>query len=669
MKSPHISRIAIKNFRNFKNVDVTLSHKQLVLGENNTGKTNLIRAIQLILDPNLSERDRELQETDFNDELENPLTIGEIIEIIVEIQGYEDNKVILAQLASATVNTAPPTLRITYKYYPEKDEKDEIIKYRYVIFKGDDETLNFTYEDRKVLNILVINALRDVERDMKTLSTSPILKLLKTYDFEKEELESISESLKDATNEVLKLDEIVDLKKQITEKFTSLIGNQPNSSIELSPINIDPIRVLNTLQILVGTQFRPVSEVSLGLCNILYITLILLTIKDNTIPTFISKKDYQKLKDFDTDDLLDKVYKKTGKENYVLTSDEIEVQTRKALYDFMTSNYMSHYSSTILVIEEPEAHLHPLLQRIIYKDVMQKSDLSIILTSHSTHIASVSPLESIVHLKRLDDNTTSVKSTANLKISSKEQKDIERYIDAKRGEIFFGRGVVLVEGISEEYLIPKFAELLGKNFDNLGIVLCNINSTDFKPYVQLLRELDLPYSVITDGDYYHTTEVLKDGKPLKKRKYHEFHDEKTHKEIGYLGNEIVSKILINLGILEEKNLPKMFDKQDSIFQKEGFYIGLYTFEIEIMKTSGKQEKEILCEIYYELTPGGEKQKGNFKSEIESGDYWKCLTKIEGEEIGKGRFSQRLSTNCSKEMIPLYVENAIEDLAKKVSNIK
>lgn len=53
MKSLYISRVRIKNFRNFKDVDVRLGHKQVIIGENNVGKTNFIRALQLILDPSL----------------------------------------------------------------------------------------------------------------------------------------------------------------------------------------------------------------------------------------------------------------------------------------------------------------------------------------------------------------------------------------------------------------------------------------------------------------------------------------------------------------------------------------------------------------------------------------------------------------------------------------
>src|SRR5579875_2344400 len=104
INAPYISRVKIKNFRNFKDVDVTLSHKQVIIGENNVGKTNFLRAIQLILDPKLSDEDRYLNESDFYDGLDNPMRNGEKVEIIIEIQGYEHNKTVLSMLSDATVS-------------------------------------------------------------------------------------------------------------------------------------------------------------------------------------------------------------------------------------------------------------------------------------------------------------------------------------------------------------------------------------------------------------------------------------------------------------------------------------------------------------------------------------------------------------------------------------
>lgn len=93
----------------------------------------------------------------------------------------------------------------------------------------------------------------------------------------------------------------------------------------------------------------------------------------------------------------------------------------------------------------------------------------------------------------------------------------------KRSELYFGKGVILVEGIAEEYLVPRLALNLGIDLDFYGILCCNINSTNFKPFIVLLKELDIPYIIFTDGDYFYEIEVEDDGKTKTERVYHELH--------------------------------------------------------------------------------------------------------------------------------------------------
>ena len=87
----YISRVVIKNYRNFKDLDVNLQHKSVIVGENNIGKTNFIRALQLILDPSLSDEDRMLSESDFYDSLENPMENNQEILIQIYISNYRRN--------------------------------------------------------------------------------------------------------------------------------------------------------------------------------------------------------------------------------------------------------------------------------------------------------------------------------------------------------------------------------------------------------------------------------------------------------------------------------------------------------------------------------------------------------------------------------------------------
>ena len=661
MKSLFISRVVIKNFRNFKNVDVCLGHKQIIIGENNVGKTNFLRALQLVLDPTLSDEDRMLQESDFNDYIKNPMENKEEILIEIYIDNYDQNKTILAVFQDATVMTedGKEVLKFTYRFFPYINEGG-VAEYQYNIYKGNDETKKFGSYERKYLNIKVVKALRDVEGEMKNSRTSPIQKMLKNYAIDKQDLEHIAEEYRKNGEKILNLDELVDLTNNINKRFGMVLGNN-DFDVSLRAMEINPAKVLSSLKLLMAQ--RNTTEISLGLNNILYISMILQLLQDKTIPSLIKAEKYMELSSIPGGDILKATYEESKNGNYFLNDDISEIQQEK-LYTFMSKNMPISKGVTILAIEQPEAHLHPVNQRLIYRDVIQNSSNSVLLTTHSTHITAIAPIDSIVHLHDDGERGTEIHATAAMPISDGEFLDVERYLDVKRGEIYLGKAVLLVEGIAEEYLIPQFANLLGKPLDEKGIIVCNINCTNFTPYVKLLRSLDIPYAVITDGDYYYENEE-------EERIYHQMDNDDSDVKSGWLGMEIIEKMINELGLNGDEKIPDDPDEKDQLFYSLGLFVGYYTFEVDMMEcaATSKNNREkalnVISDLFLELTTGGARQKQNFKKELKAGEYWKCLNKIEGNGIGKGRFAQRLSGVCMKEHIPGYIESAINYIYKKV----
>ena len=661
MKSLFISRVVIKNFRNFKNVDVCLGHKQIIIGENNVGKTNFLRALQLVLDPTLSDEDRMLQEADFNDSIKNPMENKEEILIEIFIDNYDKNKTILAVFQDATVMTedGKEVLKFTYRFFPYINEGG-VAEYQYNIYKGNDETKKFGSYERKYLNIKVVKALRDVEGEMRNSRTSPIQKMLKNYAIDKQDLEHIAEEYRKNGEKILNLDELVDLTNNINKRFGMVLGNN-DFDVSLRAMEINPAKVLSSLKLLMAQ--RNTTEISLGLNNILYISMILQLLQDKTIPSLIKAEKYMELSSIPGGEILKATYEESKNGNYFLNDDISEIQQEK-LYTFMSKNMPISKGVTILAIEEPEAHLHPVNQRLIYRDVIQNSSNSVLLTTHSTHITAIAPIDSIVHLHDDGERGTEIHATAAMPISDGEFLDVERYLDVKRGEIYLGKAVLLVEGIAEEYLIPKFANLLGKPLDEKGIIVCNINCTNFTPYVKLLRSLDIPYAVITDGDYYYENEE-------EERIYHQMDNDDSDVKSGWLGMEIIEKMINELGLNGDEKIPDDPDEKDQLFYSLGLFVGYYTFEVDMMEcaaipnNNSEKPLEVISDLFSELTTGGAQQKQNFKKELKAGEYWKCLNKIEGNGIGKGRFAQRLSGVCMKEHIPGYIESAINYIYKKV----
>ncbi|MDP3680064.1 MAG: AAA family ATPase [Flavobacterium sp.] len=660
--NPYISRVKIINYRNFLDTDVQLDHKQVVIGENNIGKTNFLRAIQLILDRDFSDSDRQLTESDFHDSIDAPMINGEVIEITLEIKGYEHNKKLVAQFEDAIISVTPPTLQFKYKFFPVYDDKENILYYTYEIHKGKNEDVRFTYEDRSYINIYVIKALRDVERELRPGKSSTLYKLVKQYEISSVDLEEISEGMQLAADKILELDEIIHIKEAIQNRFESLSGLQSDTEVTLRTFDVDTNRLLYALQAYMGLKQRPVEELSLGLANILYVSLMLLLLKDKTVRPIIKREDFENLLLKDTAGILPRHYTKSEKDNFILNND-IDEEDFTSLYEFMDENNFNPQAFTILAVEEPEAHLHPLLQRLIYREVLHKSNTSVIFTSHSTFITSVTPLNSIVHIRKVN-GSSKIYSTATTLIGDPERNDIERYVDAKRGELYFGKAIILVEGITEEYLVPAASELLGYPLDDYGIVVCNINSTNFEPYIKLLNALNIPWILFTDGDYYEKSTSVHpvSGKLITSKRYHIM---ATGAKEYFKGNENIGNVLVNLGELTKEGIPDGdYAAQDSLFRDEGCYIGYYTFEVDLLEKASASDLTVIKNLYAELIIGGKKMRENFEIELDAKLYWNALQKID-DNIGKGRFAQRLAGSLTKSMIPNYIITGIIDIVNTV----
>lgn len=652
---PYICRVHIENFRNFHSVDFSLGEKQVLIGENAVGKSNLLYALQLILDPTLSEKDRMLEESDFWDGIENPMDNGQHILIEIYLANFEDNKNLLAQLADASVMVeGKETLKISYKFFKKDAAKPD---YSYIIYKGNDESRAFTYEDRKILNIRVIKAIRDVEAEMKSSRTSPLTQIIKQkYTVSKDVLSEISKALDEKGADTLQIGQVNDLESRLQRLLNDMVSFSADEfNVSLKTMNIDATKLLYALRPLINS--RETGNTSLGINNILYVALILLLIEDDTIKTFLSGDLYRELLAQDHERLLEKSYKKsTSSDDYALNLAALQDTTLyDNLYAFFSDCVPTANGVTILAVEEPESHLHPIYQRLLYRHIMNKTNTSVMITTHSTHISSVAPITSLVHLITTKDGTT-VKTTADIDLSADDYSDLTRYIDVKRGELYTAKGIIFVEGISEEYLVPSFSKAKGVELDRLGVVICNINSTNFEPYCRFANALGIPYVIITDGDYYHIVDEKKHFGDL---------EDASHVDKGFDGLDRIYQMY--QGTVDPEYTRWDYNQKRKYFATLGAFVGEYTLEVDLFKKSTEQDRNILCSVFNQLTKGGHTQKNNFSAELSAGKYHKCLSKIESTHsgIGKGRFSQRLANQVSASMVPDYVSDAIDAIVTKV----
>lgn len=169
-----------------------------------------------------------------------------------------------------------------------------------------------------------------------------------------------------------------------------------------------------------------------------------------------------------------------------------------------------------LLIEEPEAHLHPQLQDIFfnYLNKLNKVGFQIFVSSHSPTITAKADLDSLIVLQE-QENVIKSLSVKNTDLGDSNKKYLKKFLDVTKCQLFFSNGVILVEGISEALLIPVFSQIIGPEYsiEKKGIELVNLNGVAFEHFGKLFnsddpdRRLNCRCAILTDDDRTEDGEI------------------------------------------------------------------------------------------------------------------------------------------------------------------
>jgi putative ATP-dependent endonuclease of OLD family len=465
----YLSTLTIENFRCFgdgpNRLELPLKPGLTALvGENDAGKTAVIDALRFVLGTTDQEWYR-LEDTDFHGE-----DASREIRIVCKFEGLSDpdKRAFVEFLSYGEKKEDEPVLYINWTAKDTGEIRGGRPNRRVDVSSGKKgDGPNVPQEVRELLRVTYLRPLRDAEQALSSGRGSRLAQVLHHtheiksvgigYDPQKDEIDNVDLKnlnvlgIGDLTNTLLERQPgIVNTRKKINDHLDnlSLLGSGPKSSIKVSGATAsDDVRLrqlLEKLDLILGD----VGRLGLGSNNLLFIACELL-----------------------------------------LLAQEEE-------------------RNKLLMIEEPEAHLHAQRQLRVMKSLLEQAkqqDIQIIVTTHSPNLASALELKNIVMIRNRHAFSMAEGET---ELESSDYRFLERFLDVTKANLFFARGVLIVEGDAENILLPTLASLLDCDFTKYGVSVINVGGVGLRRYARIFQrkniirdgQLDVPVACVTDMD-------------------------------------------------------------------------------------------------------------------------------------------------------------------------
>jgi putative ATP-dependent endonuclease of the OLD family len=459
-----LDRVSIRNFRNLREVDIYPVKTTVLIGENNTGKSNLLYALRLLFDPQAERLRLDLSEDDINDAARAE---GETyFSIMVKIGDLQKHQAVEVCFKERIDRDGDETFVIIEGRFEPDD--DGIYTWQSLVLPPQErvnDPIPMSRRMARAIPLYFLDAVRDAAHDTRATGRGLLSRLLDNVDYTDVQVETQG-YLREANAALNKGREISSLAGGLTNELTSLVpGGQSEVAIAVADEDVSHLTRNFRLNIRRGPDL-PQSDISRHGTGLQDLTLIAMF-------------------------------------RHAVASEE--------------------KGKPILAIEEPGAHLHPHVQRRLFKD-LSEIDAPVLLTNHSPAIVKYADPSSLILLRSDARNETTAYQLDTEEIGDDDLKDLAQLMRGGRAEMFFARSIIIVEGQSELIALPHFAEILGCDLDRDGISLVQANGNS---YAFILRACQRDQFAIHAVVTYDTDVLKHDNKLLKEAKRASLIDEAT----------------------------------------------------------------------------------------------------------------------------------------------
>ncbi|MBQ2612138.1 AAA family ATPase [bacterium] len=568
----YISKIHIQNYRNYN--DFTMNfHKGLnvIIGSNNSGKTGLLYAINLLHSPS------DISVDDFNKN--NLLKYAEL---------YAEN---------------PPEILIEYfisHRISEDDTNDESI-IRLLPFLGIKEfEENRTEKDGKAeYNIaakikavysLDIKYLDDYKREFKNANDFDSYFMMLSRYVDKHYSWSYTNGITDTKAEQKLATGVFDIQMIEAERTSEEVRKETKREIENFTKASERAAEIDALKQSVSKDLKDLLKDSITKLSDLFEN------EDNDVG--LKKGNVAIFSDVKANFSVSDAYVtevKDTKSGYVIPLQHNGLGYNNLINIYMLiklTEFQKGRDFKILCLEEPEAHLHPAMQYKLFKylkDLDKKNELNqqIFVTTHSSNISAVAGIDNMFMLayEHGDECSDCLQQSLEEQFKdSDEKKDaklhLTKFLDVTRSDMLFADKVILVEGIAEKLLMPLFMDACGCSYEDEHVSIVEIGGKHFEHFVELFNGNAVKKKVlcITDKDFKW---IDNDGKlkSLEAYKNEEASHVKKLKERFKIDNFYISTQSLGGKTFEDELMLANMDKPEvaKIFFKKAICDGLEEF--------------------------------------------------------------------------------------------